>query len=71
MKQGYRKGLAKDLNGKILIKTMGYILDETCGFRYPGYAGDAVLPGDDGAVDQHAPPPFHDSRGKGDHEGHP
>jgi hypothetical protein len=38
--------------------------------RDPGHTGDAILPGDDGAVDKHAPTPFHDSRGKRDDEGH-
>jgi hypothetical protein len=36
MKQGYRKGLAKDLNGKFLIKTMNYVVREPC--RFAGIA---------------------------------
>ena len=44
--------------------------DLACRVRPPRHTGDAVLPGDDGTVDEHTPPSFHDSRRKGDHKGH-
>ena len=45
-------------------------VDVASGVRHPCDAGQAILPGDDGPVDEHPPAPLHDGGGEGGHEGH-
>ncbi len=45
-------------------------MDERGCIRDAGDAWKAIFPGDDGAMDQHPTPPFHDPSREWDHEGH-
>ena len=63
--------LADDDNSKIPVHGDDIPgADKFDGFGNAGHTGKAILPGDDSAVNEHAPSPFHDPGGKGHDKGH-